>query len=101
MGPEDVNLENQICVYSDRYNVLKNQTANIDELLGKFGMGDSRPVGTPIVSRLSDRIIDLSKEDHAEYRVIVGSLLYLSCWTRPDISFAVSELSWLILGISI
>ncbi len=70
-------------------------TAYIDELLGKFGMGDSRPVGTPIVSRLSnaDRGNDLSKEDHAQYRVIVGSLLYLSCWTRLDISFAVSELS--------
>ena len=94
-GPVDVYLGNRICVDSDRYNVLINQTAYIDELLGKFGMGDSRPVATPIVSRLSnaDRGNDLSKEDHAQYRVIVGSLLYLSCWTRPDISFAVSELS--------
>ncbi len=74
-----------------------NQTAYIDELLGKFGMGDSRPVtvGTPIVSLLSnaDRGNGLSKENHAQYRVIIRSLLYLSCWPRPDISFAVSEVS--------
>ncbi len=62
-------------------------TSYIDELLGKFGMGDSRPVGTAIVSRLSnaDRGNDLSQEDHAQCRVINGSLVsYLSWWTRPD-----------------
>jgi hypothetical protein len=58
-------------------------------------MGDSRPVGTPIVRRLSNTGCgnDLSKENHAQYRVVVGCLLCLSCWTRPDINFAVSELS--------
>ncbi len=35
----------------------------------------------------------MSKSDHETFRVIVGSLLYLSCWTCPDISFAASELS--------
>jgi len=34
-----------------------------------------------------------SASEKASYRVMVGSLLYLACWTRPDISFAVSELS--------
>ena len=88
-------LENKICVEPDKFNVSINQTAYIDELLTKFGLGDCRPVGTRIVCRLSntDRGPPLSKEDHAVYRVMVGSLLYLSCWTRPDICFAVSELS--------
>jgi hypothetical protein len=32
-------------------------------------------------------------KDHEVYRNMVGSLLYLACWTWPDIAFAVSELS--------
>ena len=35
----------------------------------------------------------LDSAEHGLYRTMVGCLLYLSCWSRPDISFAVSELS--------
>jgi len=75
--------------------VCLDQVAYLDELLQKFGMDKSTPVKTPMEDRLSEanRGKTLTKEDQAKYRMIVGSLLYLSCWTRPDISFAVSELS--------
>lgn len=55
----------------------------------------SHAVATPMVTRLSesDRGDELSTEEKSQYRVIVGSVLYLACWTRPDIAFAVSELS--------
>ncbi len=35
----------------------------------------------------------LPVKDHEVYRNMVGSLVYLACWTHPDILFAVSELS--------
>ena len=78
-----------------KFNVCMDQTRYIEELLTRFKMEDCTPVSTPIVDRLSDgnRGQPLSKKDQETYRAIVGSLLYLSCWTRPDISFAVSELS--------
>jgi hypothetical protein len=52
-------------------------------------------VSTPIVQRLSmqNSREKLSADDQELYRKMVGSLLYLACWTCPDISFAVSELS--------
>ena len=94
-GPVNVYLGNRICVDSENFNASIDQSAYIDDLLTKFGLSDSHPVATPIVQRLSavNRGNSVSKADHHLYRVIVGSLLYLSCWTRPDISFAVSELS--------
>ena len=71
------------------------QVAYLDEILLKFGMDKCTSVKTPMEERLSEsnRGQTLSKDEQAKYRMIVGSLLYLSCWTRPDISFAVSELS--------
>ena len=94
-GAVDVYLGNRIVVEKDKFNVCIDQSRYIDDILVKFQMENCSPVSTPIVDRLSDgeRGKPLSKEEQEEYRAMVGSLLYLSCWTRPDISFAVSELS--------
>jgi hypothetical protein len=46
-------------------------------------------------SRLStkDQPEKVNPETQGIYREMVGSLLYISSWTRPDIAYAVSELS--------
>ena len=35
----------------------------------------------------------MESKEHELYRAVVGSLLYLACWSSPDIALAVSELS--------
>jgi hypothetical protein len=73
------------------------QTAYIDELLGKHGMTKCNPTTTPMVAgtRLSRRDCPERPcpEMGAKYRQIVGSLQWLQTMTRPDLGFAVSELS--------
>jgi hypothetical protein len=94
-GEVGVYLGNRIIIESGKFAVSMDQTEYTEQILEKFGMTKSHAVATPMVSRLStiDRGEELSTQDKSQYRVIVGSLLYLACWTRPDIAFAVSELS--------
>ncbi len=94
-GSVGVYLGNQISVDHAKLTVDLNQTEYVRELLERFNMTDCLPVSTPMVQRLSmiNSGDKLSAVDQALYRNMVGSLLYLACWTRPDISFAVSELS--------
>ena len=62
-----------------------------DELTTKT---PSTPIETKIYNTLkSPQGPTLSEEKQTKYRSVVGSLLYISEWTRPDISFAVSYLS--------
>mmetsp|Transcript_55929 Transcript_55929/g.117024 ORF Transcript_55929/g.117024 Transcript_55929/m.117024 type:complete len:2321 (-) Transcript_55929:82-7044(-) len=67
------------------------------KILDRFGMLDCRGAKTPMDcnSKLSlgdcPRTID--PELQKEYRAKVGSLQYLSMWTRPDLAYTVSILS--------
>ena len=59
-------------------------------------MSDSVPTPTPIVHRLSE--VNIGEKlypmvhEHWQYSNMVGGLLYLACWPRPDLAFAVSKL---------
>lgn len=68
--------------------------------LEEFGMGDCKPVGTPMQPNLKLGKMHSPKthEDRMAMRNIpyisaVGSLLYLSIMTRPDISYTVGHLA--------
>ena len=94
-GSVGVYLGYQINVDEAKFAVKLNQSDYIDELLDRFEMTNCTPVSTPMVHRLSgqDSGEKLAAGEHDRFRNMVGSLLYLACWTHPDISFAVSELS--------
>ena len=71
------------------------QPAYTDSMLHKYGMVDAKPVTTPVES--SSKLIKTTEEcetvDQVLYQSAVGTLLYLSVGTRPDITFAVSNVA--------
>lgn len=69
------------------------QTKLIDKILKKFKMTECNGARTPMETNLKieqpseDNIIDVP------YRELIGSLIYISSSTRPDLTYAVSYLS--------
>jgi hypothetical protein len=70
------------------------QTKKIEEMLTRFNMQDCRGVDTPLPQdHQSTKTIAKPFEDPTKYREAVGALNYLAVCTRPDISYAVSQIS--------
>lgn len=67
------------------------------EILERFGMSDCKPVGTPSDTsvKLSTKIVNdkIDLTGKIPYQEAVGSLLHLTWGTRPDIAFAVNDVS--------
>lgn len=71
------------------------QPSYTKRVLEKFMMDEAKSVSTPV-----DASAKLTKTDEGEetfdqglYQSAVGSLLYLSTWTRPDIAYAVGNVA--------
>ena len=85
------------------------QEKYVDKNLEKLGFTESHPQRTPVVIthvsyrerklrecdwECENELLDKSKTiENAPYREAVGSLLYLTCETRQDSSYAVNILS--------
>ena len=75
--------------------VFINQSAYVNKLLNNFGFDNANPVATPadISSVLEKASDDSDLFDPAKYQSAVGSLLYLSTKSRPDLTFAVCNVA--------
>jgi hypothetical protein len=92
-----------IAVERDRQNhsVYLSQTALIDKIIRQFGQENASTISTPMDHGLKLRRMDRTNLSQGEneallklpYRSLVGCLLYLAISTRPDISYAVQQLS--------
>lgn len=76
------------------------QQGYIERVLAKFNMQDCKPQMIPADPNLELHSLQCSSEDgeaqktlNAPYRDAVGSLMFLAVVTRPDIAFAVSQVS--------
>lgn len=73
------------------------QSKYINEILARFNMNDAKPISTPSDpgQKLSIEMIteDDSKNHDIPYQEAVGSLLYVAQCTRPDIAFAINDVS--------
>ena len=85
-----------------RLSMTLDQSKATSILLSRAGMDSCKPVPTPVASNFVFTKKDCPSTDHEShdlaeqakwYRSILASCIYLSTWTRPDISFAVSKLS--------
>jgi len=74
------------------------QSTYVKDILARFGMEDSKAVSTPLATGTKLIKIDANsaKPDfdiQPLYQSIVGSLMYAMLCTRPDMAFAVQQLS--------
>ena len=76
------------------------QTSYIDSIISRFGLSDAKSYSTPMVPGIiysrNDCPSDPTEIDRMKktpYREAIGSLMYASVATRPDITYAVSALS--------
>eukprot|EP00253_Pinus_taeda_P032123 PITA_32123 len=80
-------------VWQQKGEIFLGQGRYATKILKRFGMGDCRPMATPMITNWKK--IDASEDKDADptlYRQLIGSLMYLVN-TRPDICYAVNILS--------
>ena len=89
-----------IQVTQDDQSIKLNQQLYIKNILKKFNMENCKTVNTPMEGnlKLTNDMRPTTNQEKEEiknipYRSAIGSLNYLSTCTRPDISFAVSEVA--------
>lgn len=86
--------------WRDRRLLLIDQEQFVDQILHQFGHEDANPAYTPCNPKFILHSSMCPKTDEEReavqtkpYPALVGKLLYLATCTRPDISYAVRELS--------
>ena len=80
-----------VSVKVDRNNqeVWIGQPSHTENILKKFGMENAKPISTPVDTgtKLTKATNNSELADSTVYQSAVGSLLYLSTKTRPDIAY--------------
>jgi hypothetical protein len=94
LGPAQFYLGMRIIRDREKKLIMLSQQTYLNSVLGRFDMLNANPKsipfspGTVLVKKGEDE-----EQANVPYMELLGSLLYLSVWTRPDIAFHVSCLA--------
>lgn len=90
-----IGIRIQQMVVNGKMTIYLDQEVYILEVLKRFGMADAKPIGNPcdINTKLSKAMVDDTGEIDVPYQQAVGCLLFLAQATRPDVAFAVHDVS--------
>ncbi|KAK8950761.1 hypothetical protein KSP39_PZI003380 [Platanthera zijinensis] len=91
LGPVDTLLGMKLRV--DKGRVTLSQAHYIEQLLSTWGYDNCRPAETPFDHNVKLSPNEETSIDQVKYSKIIGSLMYATSCTRPDIAFSVSMLS--------
>jgi hypothetical protein len=103
-GPLKQFLGLEIARDRDRRKMSITQTTVAKSLLHRFGMADSNPVPTPCPAgavfskkdcpqEIEKQALEERGRGATEFRKRSALINFLSCWTRPDVTFTVNKLS--------
>jgi hypothetical protein len=91
MGPAKMFLGVEIA--KGKGSITLSQKRYTQSLLKKYATLGGHTVSSPATAHSKDEASSSKMAESKDYAEIVGALLYLSTWTRPDISFAVGKLT--------
>ncbi len=74
-------------------NIKMHQERYILDMIKKYQMENCKPVNTPMVPDNSDANPNTIFQEPDRYRSLIGSLIFASVISRPDIAYAVGKLS--------
>jgi len=69
------------------------QTGYISRVLQRFGMMECKSVATPMTAGIKLQVEDSKEVFQCPYREAIGCLNYISCVSRPDITYAINCLA--------
>jgi hypothetical protein len=100
LGTLDFILGIKVTRNRDNHTISLSQSQYIQNIIDRFNLANAKPADTPMMPgrtfSKSDQPQSKPEADHMRkvpYREAVGSLMYASIATRPDITYAVSTLS--------
>ena len=94
LGPVTHLLGMHITRDMDKKKLYINQSAYIKSALDTFSLKDSNAVVTPMENKFSSiKFAEHMAPTNGPYNQLIGTLLYLSTHTRPDIAYSVGYLS--------